>query len=79
MPALGRMKNIIKTWTRKGVPRIRSTQAPMMDRRILFLLDLMIPHIEPMMVPAIRLNPETATVIQSPLRKNGRLRISSLK
>ena len=52
------MKNMINTWTRKGVPRIRSTQAPMMNRRTLFPLALMIPQMKPIIVPAIKLNPE---------------------
>jgi hypothetical protein len=51
----------------------------MINRKILLLLALMIPQTKPITDPAIKLKPETATVIQSPLRKNGRLCSSSAK
>jgi len=62
---------MMKTCTRKGVPRTMSTQAPSSGLRTRMRLARTIPQTKPMTVPATRLSPDTATVIPRPFRKKG--------
>ncbi len=71
MPTSGRMKKAMKIWTRKGVPRMRSTHAPTIIRKVLYRLARMIPKISPTTVPARRLRPEIGNRSPQPLEEKG--------
>ena len=70
-PSSGRMKKIRKICTRNGVPRVKSTQAPITPLSVRLSPALSTPKAKPISVPNARLISDSTAVMPRPRSASG--------